>query len=99
MAEEKPNPGAQMNIRFTDEDLKGRYSNLVHISYSLEEFVLDFINRVPPQPVVTARVITSPSHLKRLARTLAKNIDAYEQKYGPIPEIAESPITGGDPIN
>jgi len=87
-----------MNIKITDEELKGRYSNLVRISHTREEFILDFINMVPPQGSVTARIITSPGHLKRLIRALSSNVKLYEQNFGPIQEAAE-PVDSGGQVN
>ncbi|MCP4662333.1 MAG: DUF3467 domain-containing protein [bacterium] len=84
-----------MNIKITDEELKGRYSNLVRISHTREEFILDFINMVPPQGAVTARIITSPGHLKRLIRALGSNVKLYEQNFGAIQEAAEPSESGG----
>lgn len=75
-----------LNIKISDEELKGRYSNLVRISHTREEFILDFINMVPPQGAVTARVITSPGHLKRLIRALSENLELYERNFGSIQE-------------
>lgn len=83
-----------MNVKITDEELKGRYANLVRITHTREEFILDFINMVPPQGAVTARVITSPGHLKRLIRALAGNLKLYEKSFGPIEEAPE-PSTEG----
>lgn len=88
----------ELNIKIDDEELKGRYSNLVRISHTREEFILDFINMVPPQGAVTARVITSPGHLKRLVRALASNLELYERNFGPIPEAPE-PQAPGDPVH
>lgn len=78
-----------MNIKITDEELKGRYANLVRITHTREEFILDYINMVPPQGAVTARVITSPGHVKRLIRALSDNLRLYEQKFGQVREAAE----------
>lgn len=81
-----------MNVKITDDELRGRYANLVRVSHTREEFVLDFINMLPPQGAVTARVITSPGHLKRLIQALATNLDLYEQKFGSIPESPEPTV-------
>jgi hypothetical protein len=78
--------GGQLNVKIGDDELKGRYSNLLRITHTREEFILDFINLVPPQGVVTARVVTSPGHLKRILRAIAANLDRYEQSHGTIPE-------------
>lgn len=87
-------PAKGLNVKIADEELKGRYSNLVRISHTREEFILDFINMVPPQGAVTARIITSPGHLKRLIRALSGNVKLYEQNFGPIAEAPE-PSDGG----
>ncbi len=87
--------GDKLNVKIGDEELKGRYSNLLRITHTREEFILDFINLVPPQGVVTARIVTSPGHLKRILRALGANLDRYEQSYGTIPEAPE-PAGGGD---
>ena len=69
-------PGQQpLNIELDEQIAEGIYSNLVMIAHSAEEFILDFINMVPPQGVVTARIVTSPGHLKRLILNTGTHID------------------------
>lgn len=86
-------PGG-IEIKIDDETLKGRYSNLLRITHTREEFILDFLNVVPPQGAVTARVVTSPGHLKRIVRALAANLARYEEAFGPVVE-AVPPESGG----
>ena len=50
----------QMQVKVTDEVLKGVYANMVQVGHAAEEFVLDFMNLFPPAGIVTARVILSP---------------------------------------
>ena len=85
-----------LNIKITDDELKGRYSNLLRITHTREEFILDFINVVPPQAVVTARIATSPGHLKRIIQALGDNLEKYETMYG---EIQEAPEPGSEDVN
>jgi hypothetical protein len=92
MAEQSPPQG--VNIKIADEELKGRYCNLLRITHTREEFILDFINMVPPQGVVTARIVTSPGHMKRILSALAANLQRYEESYGTIEEAAEPPAEG-----
>ena len=87
-------PAEGINIKITDEDLKGRYSNLLRITHTREEFILDFINLVPPQGVVTARIVTSPGHLKRILQALAQNLERYERAFGVVHEAPEPPGGG-----
>jgi hypothetical protein len=82
-------PPKALEVKIGDEELKGRYSNLLRIVHTREEFVLDFINLLPPQGMVTARIVTSPGHLKRIIRALAANLERYEQVHGPIQEAPE----------
>ena len=86
MAEQRP---TEVNIKIADEELKGRYSNLLRITHTREEFILDFINLVPPQGVVTARIVTSPGHMKRTVRALAATLARYEEAHGAIEEAPE----------
>lgn len=88
-------PEVGLNVKIADEDLKGRYSNLLRITHTREEFILDFINLVPPQGIVTSRVVTSPGHLKRIVRALSANLERFEQAYGTIPEAPEPGGEGG----
>lgn len=82
----------QINIKIEDAILKGAYANAMAVSHSKEEFVLDFLNIYPWQKagIVTARVITSPGHAKRILSALQENIKKYEEKFGKI-EIAKEP--------
>lgn len=90
-------PGSGINVKITDDELKGRYSNLLRITHTREEFILDFINLVPPQGIVTARVVTSPAHLKRIVRALSANLERYEKMFGVI-EDTPDPF-GEDGVN
>jgi hypothetical protein len=92
-----PEPEQGFNVKISDEELKGRYSNLLRILHTREEFVLDFINLAPPQAIVTARIVTSPGHLKRIIRALSANLERYEQMYGTVQEAAEP--AGGNSVN
>ena len=84
-------PNQQINIKIEDAVLKGAYTNAMAVSHSKEEFVLDFMNIYPWQKagIVTARVITSPGHMKRIYKALEENIKKYEQKFGKIEEAKE----------
>lgn len=80
----------QIQLKAKEEDLKGVYSNLMQITHSKEEFVLDFFLTFPPTGILASRVIMSPGHIKRLISALQKNVEMYEGKFGKIEE-AEMP--------
>ena len=80
----------QIKIKVREKDLKGKYSNLMQILHTKEEFVLDFFLVTPPQGILTSRIVMSPGHVKRMIRALQGNLERYEDKFGEI-ESAESP--------
>ena len=84
------NQGKQVQIKASEKDLKGRYANLAMINHTKEEFVVDFLNVLPPTGVLASRVFLSPGHAKRLAKALMENVKKYEDKFGKIDEIKEN---------
>lgn len=85
----------EIQIKAKEEDLKGKFANLTIISHTKEEFCLDFINLFAPSPILTARVIMTPAHVKRLVFALQDNIEKYEEKFGKIEaDIKEPPSIG-----
>ncbi|MEE2778564.1 MAG: DUF3467 domain-containing protein [Acidobacteriota bacterium] len=84
---------SNINIKIGDDEQKGRYSNLLRIAHTREEFILDFINLVPPTGIVSARIVTSPGHLKRIIGALQSNLERYEKTHGPVQEAPE-PVPG-----
>ncbi len=79
------NPG-QMEIELKEEEATGTYSNLVMITHSPSEFILDFIAVMPgvPKAKVVKRMILTPDHAKRLAGALTDNVKKYEEEHGTI---------------
>lgn len=80
----------QINIKAKDDELKGRYSNMMQISHTKEEFILDFFLVFPPEGQLTSRIILNPGHAKRMSAALLENIKRYEEKFGKV-EQSESP--------
>jgi hypothetical protein len=87
------NEQQQIQIKASDEILKGTYSNLMQVTHLSEEFILDFMNVYPPQGmgVLGARVIVSPGHLKRMINALQDNLKRYEEATGRKVEEAQAP--------
>ena len=78
--------GQHINVQLGDKEAEGIYSNLVLISHSSAEFVLDFTRMVPgvPKTKVYARIIMTPQHAKSLVRALKENVDKFEKEFGEI---------------
>ena len=76
----------KMEIELPQEEATGTYSNLVMITHSPSEFILDFIAVMPglPKAKVAKRMILTPDHAKRLAQALNDNIKRFEDENGPI---------------
>lgn len=83
----------ELPVKIPEDRIGGVYANQMVVGHTREEFLLDFINLFPPQGVVNARVIVSPGHLKRMIKTLAENLEKYEQTHG---EVRQAPVPGKD---
>ena len=80
------NPQQQINIELSEAAAEGVYSNLVLVSHSPSEFVIDFARLLPgpPKGKVHSRIIMTPMHAKSLIATLQENLARYERAFGPI---------------
>ena len=80
-----PSPG-QIQIEIDEAVAQGTYANLALISHSETEMILDFIFLQPqvPKAKVRSRIITSPSHAKKLLLALEDNIKKFEARFGKI---------------
>lgn len=79
----------EIKIKVNDEQLKGAYANFMRVVHQRGEFVMDFAHIIPPTGIVTARVVTSPAHLKQIIKALEKNLADYEKKFGKVEEISD----------
>lgn len=84
----------QLNIEISEEVAEGQYANLVIITHSHAEFVVDFVNVMPgtPKSKVKSRVILTPQHAKRFMKALTENINRFESINGKIQDLEESQI-------
>lgn len=92
---------ASIQIVASDEDLKGRYANLMSVSHTGEEFVLDFFAVTPSSSgaargALVSRVVASPSHFKRIVAALEDNLRKYEAQFGEVEEPRGSLPDPGD---
>lgn len=92
MQNQPPQQKKQLQIKISDEVLKGVYANAMQVGHTKEEFILDFMNLSPYQGVgiVNAKIIMSPGHLKRVIAALQDNLSKYESQFGKIEE-ADAP--------
>jgi hypothetical protein len=72
----------QIQINTTDEISRGRYSNLMLVSHSPDEFIVDWLLSSPNGPHLVSRIILNPGNLKRTIEALTINLKQYEEKFG-----------------
>lgn len=79
-------PGNKIEIELPESEAGGTYSNLVMITHSPSEFILDFIAVMPgvPKAKVAKRMVLTPDHAKRLAKALTENVQRFEAEHGEI---------------
>jgi hypothetical protein len=67
-------------------DLDAVYANMVRISHTPSEMVMDFSRILPgdTQAQVMSRILMSPLSTKLLQRALTENLAKYEAVYGEI---------------
>lgn len=90
----------EIRIDLSDDIAQGTYSNLVVVTHSPTEFVVDFVRMMPgaPSAKVKSRIILTPEHAKRFMRTLQDNIKKYESMHGEIVDPLHR-MEGGLPLN
>lgn len=68
------------------DDLDALYANLVRITHSPSEIVIDFAQMLPGAPTapVKARVLMSPLSTKLFYRALGENLAKFEANFGEI---------------
>lgn len=83
---DQQNPQQTIEIELSEGEAMGSYSNLVMITHSGSEFILDFIAMMPglPKAKVMKRIVMTPDHAKRLSNALKDNIRKYEGQFGVI---------------
>lgn len=94
MTEQQPRQN-QIQIKASDEILRGTYSNAMQVLHTKQEFVLDFMNIFPPTGTLNSRVILSPGHFKRMTAAMADALKKYEEQFGDVEVSDVSPSAIG----
>ncbi len=76
----------KLNVELGEKEAEGIYSNLVLISHSPSEFILDFARVLPasPKAKIFSRIVMTPSSAKSLFTLLERNLKGFEEKQGKI---------------
>ena len=83
-------PSNSINIKISDDEQKGRYSNLLRIAHTPAKSSSSTSSTwYQPAGIVSARIVTSPGHLKRIIGALQSNLERYEKSHGPVEEAPD----------
>lgn len=76
----------KLNVELGEKEAEGTYANIVLISHSPSEFIIDFARILPgaPKAKIHSRIIMTPPNAKGLLDTLQKNITLFEEKHGQV---------------
>lgn len=74
----------EVKLRVPESVSAGVYANGMVVQHTAHEFILDFTLLTAGSGQVVARVITSPAHMKQIAKAVDENIRKYEEMHGPI---------------
>lgn len=90
MSDEAPKEKrTKLDLQMDRETGRGLYANATVVSNGPNEIVLDFVAALPHQkPQVVSRVVLPPRQAKALVRTLARNLERWEDRNGRLPEPA-----------
>lgn len=80
---------SRIDVQIPEGSLGGKYANMMQVSHTPEEFILDFMSAFPPGGELVSRLIVSPRHMKRILRALQENVVQYEKIHGLIQEAHE----------
>jgi len=76
----------QLKIELGEKEAEGIYSNLVMVTHSPTEIVIDFARIMPgaPKTKVQARIIMTPAHAKLMHKTIEDTLKKFEKQFGEI---------------
>ena len=78
--------GNKQEVKIVDNIPGVEYANAMQINHSREEFQLIFFNISGLSGKVAGKIVTSPSHYKRILLAMEDNLKKYEEKFGEIKE-------------
>ncbi|NIL96183.1 MAG: DUF3467 domain-containing protein [Planctomycetales bacterium] len=76
-----------LSARVPEKVGSGVFSTGVILMTGATEFVLDFVQNLSPPARIVARVVLPHAVLPQVIEALRKNLDMYQQKFGPPPEL------------
>lgn len=86
-------PGGGQEIKIADAFAGAEYTNMAQFNHNKEEFELVLFNLAAGTGRVVSKIITTPSHFKRMVMAMQDNLKKYEDVFGLIDENKEGQKT------
>lgn len=77
----------KQEIKIADNILGAEYANAMQVNHNRDEFQMMFLNILGPSGKVSAKIISSPGHYKRMLAAMQDNLKKYEEKFGEIKDV------------
>ncbi len=79
-------PNNPQEIKIADNFAGAEYTNMAQFNHNKEEFQLVLFNLVSGSGRVVSKIVTNPSHFKRMVLAMQDNLKKYEDAFGRIDE-------------
>ncbi len=77
----------QIELKIADNIPGAEYANAMQVNHNRDEFQMMFLNILGQSGRVSAKIISSPGHYKRMLAAMQDNLKKYEEKFGEIKEV------------
>lgn len=73
-------------VKIVDNFIGAEYTNMAQFNHNKEEFQLVLFNLAAGTGRVVSKIVTNPSHFKRMVLAMEDNLKKYEDAFGQIDE-------------
>ena len=79
-------PQQKNQIKISDNIPGAEYANFMQANHNKVEFQIAFGNIMAPSGRIVSKILTTPSHFKRMISAMQENLKKYEEKFGEVKE-------------
>jgi hypothetical protein len=86
---ENKNPQDQpekKQVKIADNIPGAEYSNAAQFQFNKDEMQMIYLNLFSGSGRVSAKIVTSPGHFKRMISAMTEAMDKYEKQFGEVKE-------------
>ena len=77
----------QVELKIADNIPGAEYANAMQVNHNRDEFQMMFLNILGGSGRVSAKIISSPGHYKRMLAAMQDNLKKYEEQFGEIKDV------------